>query len=60
MITSPGSPWASATEKKTIHDRTATTIIRPVVTYSEALAPIDRPNRPAIRKPIRGRKTIAL
>ena len=60
LITSPGSPWASATVKKTIQDRMATTIIRPVVTYSDALAPIERPNRPAIRKPISGRKTIAL
>src|SRR5690606_24379027 len=37
----------------------AETTSRPEVTYSDALAPIERPNRPAIRKPASGRKTMA-
>src|SRR6478735_4454679 len=45
---------------KTYHDSTAAMIIRPQVTYSDALAPIPRPKRPAMIAPIRGRKTIAL
>ena len=32
---------------------------KPVVTISEARAPITRPKRPAMRKPRSGRKTIA-
>src|SRR5262245_11085617 len=55
------SPSAGiATVKNTIQESTPATIIRPVVTYSEALAPMPRPNRPAMIAPIKGRKTIAL
>ncbi len=52
-------PWPSATSKKTIQDSAAATNSSPVVTSSEGRAPIRRPNAPAIRKPTRGRKTIA-
>ena len=48
----------SPTVMKAYHDSTAETTSRPDVTYSEALAPICEPKRPAIRKPTRGRKTI--
>jgi hypothetical protein len=60
-ITGTVKAWVSgkATVMKAIHDRTATITIRPEVTNSDALAPIERPNRPAIRKPRRGRKTMA-
>src|SRR4029077_14459330 len=55
-------PWGSpsATVKKAIQESAAATIKKPLVTYSEALAPIERPKRPAINAPISGRKTIAL
>jgi hypothetical protein len=36
-----------------------TMIMKPVVTYSEALAPIEVAERPAIIAPISGRKTMA-
>ena len=48
-----------ATVKKATQERSAETTSRPEVIYSDALAPIERPNRPAIRKPMSGRKTIA-
>jgi hypothetical protein len=44
---------------KAIHDRTAAITRKPDVTYSLALAPMERPNRPATRNPISGRKTMA-
>jgi len=47
------------TLKKAIHDSTAAITRKPDVMYSLALAPIERPNRPAIRKPRSGRKTMA-
>src|SRR5688572_27027691 len=55
ISSSPRATW-----KKTNQESAAVTSIRPLVTYSDALAPICVPRRPAIRKPIRGRKTIAL
>src|SRR5690606_9821288 len=50
----------SATWKNTIQDSTLATIMKPEVTYSDAFAPMAFPPRPAMRKPISGRKTIAL
>ena len=47
------------TWKKATQDRTAETKSSEVVTISEPRAPIRRPNRPAIREPSSGRKTIA-
>ena len=47
------------TVKKATHDSTAEITRKPEVTYSDALAPIEPPNRPAIRKPRSGRKTMA-
>jgi len=52
------SPSPMATEKKATQDRTAEITSRPDVTYSDAAAPIERPPRPAIRKPRSGRKTM--
>src|SRR3954469_16571894 len=40
-------------------DKAAETRRKPVVTSSEARAPIRRPNSPAMAEPSRGRKTIA-
>jgi hypothetical protein len=53
------SPSPSATLKKTIHDRIAAMTRKPDVTYSDAFAPMPSPKRPAIKKPISGRKTMA-
>src|SRR5271165_6546459 len=47
-----------ATWKNAIQDRTKQIPRNPVVTYSAPRAPIQRPKRPAIRKPKSGRKTI--
>ena len=47
------------TLKKAIHDSTAEITRKPEVMYSDALAPSDVPNRPTIRKPSSGRKTMA-
>src|SRR5262245_39454675 len=54
-----GSLSLKATRKKAIHDSTAQTTRKPDVMYSQARAPICEPPRPAIRKPMSGRKTIA-
>ena len=43
---------------KAIHDRTAAATRKAEVVYSDALAPIALPNRPAIRKPASGRRTM--
>jgi hypothetical protein len=53
------SPWPKPTVKKATHDSTAAITRKPEVMYSDALAPSDVPNRPTIRKPSRGRKTMA-
>ena len=47
------------TVKKATQERIATNTMMPDVMYSLALAPIELPARPAIRAPIRGRKTMA-
>ena len=54
-----GSPSPKATMKKAIHDNTAAITRKPEVMYSDALAPIAPPPKPAIRKPRSGRKTMA-
>jgi hypothetical protein len=53
------SPSPKPTVKKATHDRTAAITRNPEVMYSLALAPIEAPSRPAIRKPKSGRKTMA-
>ncbi len=53
------SPSPKPTVKKASHDSAAAMMRKPEVIYSDAFAPIERPNRPAIRKPRSGRKTIA-
>ena len=47
------------TVKNAIQERTALITRKPEVMYSQARAPIERPNRPAIKKPRSGRKTMA-
>ena len=54
VVPCPKPTWTKATQ-----DSAAEISSSVVVTISEARAPISRPKRPAIRKPIRGRKTIA-
>src|SRR5208282_3994996 len=52
------SSWPAPMEKKAIQESSALTASRLVVTSSEARGPICGPRRPAIRKPMSGRKTI--
>src|SRR5918995_2907887 len=47
------------TLKKAHHDSNAQITRKPDVMYSDAFAPSDVPNRPTIRKPSSGRKTMA-
>src|SRR5205085_9747520 len=47
------------TVKKAIHNSTTEITRKPEVMYSDALAPSELPNRPTIRKPSSGRKTMA-
>ena len=58
-ITTRAVSCSKPTRQNTIHDSTHETISRLVVTSSEPRAPITRPNRPAMRQPMAGRKTMA-
>ncbi len=53
------SPLPMATVKKAIQDKSAAMTMKPQVISSDPFAPMERPNSPAIRKPISGRNTIA-
>ena len=48
-----------ATLKNATHERSAEMITNPVVIMRDALSPIERPKRPAIKAPNNGKKTIA-
>src|SRR4051794_18412551 len=58
--TKPCESEPKPTEKKATHDRKHEKPSRPVVTFSAVRGSMLRRNRPAIRKPISGRKTIRL
>ena len=53
------APPPSATVVKAMTDSAADTNRKPVVTSSDARAPMMRPNRPAMAEPMMGRKTMA-